>query len=1261
MFQRHEVAIFPATPLPKGFPTDEFRSVSRLFGSKTTWNIRNLFKQPLGSFFWFIDMPEAWGIEDILRQATKQEREYHWLGAIRSYKKALCLVAKHDFSRRSEIHEQLGYAFHRAAMQAESIGEFRTRCAKSLDNYEKAKELHGKRGASGKTPRTFRCDANIAYLTHWLTSEVSEKKRLLDECWRLTKEALDGFQEAGEACEYGKTYNQLSVGAIYSFFYDWNFQNRESTVRAAADYGEQAIRYLTSFGDPHELARAYVRTATYREMLGFYFLDLDEREHDYQKALDYWLKANELSEDTAYIELLNSFALIALESLGWEWGTDTTLTNFSKALKHGRKTKDRLIIGSALDWLAFHTLFKAEACETREEMVDLFEKALHNAEDAKQQYSPISFISPLWGALWTEAPYAMYHWYLAIYEPDPERKLGLLEKAAEAAAYQLKQSEDSGYPEVLMFANHTAGDIFLSWARMEKNSLERKRLLEKALMHQNEAVGIIRQFIPFYYWKRGKMQTFVADIKAELADLAKDRELKKSSLQEAVLDKENSLKLAIRYGEFWEGKGLIPALFANLGNWQYGYGDIQNRLYEFTESNEHLRKAMDAFEEASKTFEKLNLSSRMAECYWKIGQTCDTLGESLRAASSFSIASDNYLRAAERIPQLKDFYQEHAFYMQAWSEIEKARHHQRRWECSVAMEHFEKAAEILKPLKRWSYLASSCSAWALLERAEELSRKEQSEGALTVFEQATKLFEETKISLETSLSRVEYSTEKRIVTNMIKATDLRTDYCRARITIEEARIFDKKGEHVTSARKYANAQETLQKIAEKETKQTRRELQTLVFLCQAWEKMMMAETKASSTMYGEAARLFEQAKECTLDKQTSLLALAHGSFCKALEAGIEFESTRNARSYSMSKKHLEAAANYYLKAGLINTSEYVRATQHLFDAYMYLNEAQTETKPRKKTQYYQLAEKLLQASADSYSKAKHPEKSEEVKRLLESVRREKRLVVSLTAALRSPTVCSTASALSTATQSYEKAVGLERFEHTDIQVNLTTSEEAVVGEEFEVRLDLVNVAKNFGLLIRVDNLTPQGFRVASIPSQYELENGSIDMKGKKLDALNVETIKFLLEPTEAGVAYLCPEVVYTDNAGNFKTCRSNAVKVTVHIPLSFKFKTEAARMVFDYLVLAFMEDYMRRRLFIKEAGWRSLVQIAKNAGVSFRSVYGSGRRRGSAISELERRGFIEIRIFLGHRGRGGKITKARIFYAKETIKRYIDAKVAHNR
>ena len=54
------------------------------------------------------------------------------------------------------------------------------------------------------------------------------------------------------------------------------------------------------------------------------------------------------------------------------------------------------------------------------------------------------------------------------------------------------------------------------------------------------------------------------------------------------------------------------------------------------------------------------------------------------------------------------------------------------------------------------------------------------------------------------------------------------------------------------------------------------------------------------------------------------------------------------------------------------------------------------------------------------------------------------------------------------------------------------------------------------------------------------------------------------------------------------------------------------------------------------------------------SVYSAHGGMGSAVSELEKRGLIEVRVFPGERGRGGRILKMRPAYEKETIKRYVD-------
>lgn len=250
---------------------------------------------------------------------------------------------------------------------------------------------------------------------------------------------------------------------------------------------------------------------------------------------------------------------------------------------------------------------------------------------------------------------------------------------------------------------------------------------------------------------------------------------------------------------------------------------------------------------------------------------------------------------------------------------------------------------------------------------------------------------------------------------------------------------------------------------------------------------------------------------------------------------------------------------------------------------MYLTKAEKETYPRKKAQYYQITDQLLQASAGSYTNAKHPEKSKEVRKLSGSIEEKRQLAVSLTKIVDAPPAASATTSFSLTTPDFEEPVGLERFAHANIRAYVTSPKEITVGEELEVRLDLINVGKSFGLLVRIDDLIPQGFRATELFSGYRLEDGSVAMKGKRLDPTKVESVKILMEATEAGLVELCPTIVYTDEIGKFWTCKSKSVQVTVRPPLLFKFKTDTAERAFHYLVQAFNEDYMKRRLFIQEA------------------------------------------------------------------------------
>ncbi len=151
-----------------------------------------------------------------------------------------------------------------------------------------------------------------------------------------------------------------------------------------------------------------------------------------------------------------------------------------------------------------------------------------------------------------------------------------------------------------------------------------------------------------------------------------------------------------------------------------------------------------------------------------------------------------------------------------------------------------------------------------------------------------------------------------------------------------------------------------------------------------------------------------------------------------------------------------------------------------------MNSAEGEVDPEKKTKYYQIAEQLLQIAAGSFMKAKQPEKTVEVQRILVTVREEKALAASLNAVMLAPSIASSTMSFATPTPTSEVSVGLERFDHADVQANLICSvHEVRVGESFTLNVEFVNAGKQAALITKLENIIPEGFMVVEKPSFIE--------------------------------------------------------------------------------------------------------------------------------------------------------------------------------
>lgn len=1082
-------------------------------------------------------------LQHILAQAKEKEKNYDWFGAAECWEKALTdVLQQKDFLNASEIHERIGYCFYRAAFQAENQRGFRKQMRLAVEAYEKAAELFKRiKEPEGSSRKILHCRAMISYIEHWLSPDPDIKRELLDECWRLEKEALQAYNEAGDQLGLGKTCVELTNCLADRLNLELDRRAREKILNEARSLGEKAIQIFSEVGDQHELARTYCITSINHHSATVSLQLETKRRKCEQKTFDCAKEAIRISESIDDKLLLGrSTVLLGHAEMDLGAGSQAAFELFKKALQYGLEVRDHRIISEAFDGLALSTYWSMILDEDLEKMREKSRKCEEYASKAIDYSILVNYGLGI--------PHSYYVrtvnlTELAKREIKIETRHKLLEKAIRLGKQGLEHAQCAGSTHAIF---HISSELVhaLYYLSTMKTGVEKRQLLEKAMTLGEKAVFYTEQLRPDFLWPRVLAYEALALTLFELGKMEKSKGKRKKILEKSVSRVETCIALLQRHLTSFPSR---RELFALQGRFQTELGNILNQLYQTTTEKEVLRKLIETHQGAVQMSKKADLVSRVAEAYWQIAKAYNLLTEYSDSARNFGSASKSYELAAEKMPQLKGFYTDYALYMRAWCEIEKARHYHAGQEYDPAKEHYEKAASLHKSSKSWNYLASNYLAWAELEHGEDLSRAEQSQKAAQAFHKTAELFREAKRALRGELDRIQGADEKDLARRLIKASDIRREYCLGRIALEEAKILDRQGDHAASSRKYGSATTRFQKVVDAmERESDRQELRPIICLCLAWQTMTRAEAEASPNLYLEASQLFDEAKEHGFSEKAKLLALGHSRFCKALEAGARFEDTRDRMLYLAATQHLESAANYYVKAGFKIASEYALATQRLFDAYVYMDNAKKEIEPEKKARYYMIAEKVLQTSIGSYLKAKHPAKSKQVQRLLENVREERELAMSLSKVLKAPNIIASTESFTSPTSSEERAVGLERFEHANVQANLILhAEEIRLGEDFNLEMQVVNVGKETVLLSKVEEIIPPSFELVAKPSHCYLEDTCLNMRGKQLDPLKTEEIRLVLRSFEKGTFDMKPRIVFVDKDGHQMFCAPEPVAIEV--------------------------------------------------------------------------------------------------------------------
>jgi uncharacterized repeat protein (TIGR01451 family) len=127
-----------------------------------------------------------------------------------------------------------------------------------------------------------------------------------------------------------------------------------------------------------------------------------------------------------------------------------------------------------------------------------------------------------------------------------------------------------------------------------------------------------------------------------------------------------------------------------------------------------------------------------------------------------------------------------------------------------------------------------------------------------------------------------------------------------------------------------------------------------------------------------------------------------------------------------------------------------------------------------------------------------------------------------------------------------RAKGLQRLEHADIQVNLTPRmQEVKIGEDISLEIELVNAGKGPALLVRVEEIIPEGFKLIKKPRLYRVEDRNLNMKGERLASLKTEEIRLVLRATTKGNFVLKPRIIYLDETGKYKHREPQPVEIQV--------------------------------------------------------------------------------------------------------------------
>lgn len=532
-------------------------------------------------------------------------------------------------------------------------------------------------------------------------------------------------------------------------------------------------------------------------------------------------------------------------------------------------------------------------------------------------------------------------------------------------------------------------------ADLSEKSDERSEFLQKTIEYFNNMIEfsdrkVINNHIFYFYF------AFISRVGILLAKHSSEKSEKIDYYQKAI-----NLLINIKTMVF--GFMRIETLFL-IGDTYYNLGKLAN-------DEEILEKASQSYSETMLFCRDKGFFNLVATSHVNLAQIEDRLGNFLTAADHYKKAIDSFDRAILTLtyPSLGKKIEKPRDYTRGWHLIELAKACHVKENHSRAMKFYEEASTILQKIREYRYESSFYSAWARLEKAEDLSKKNQHLEAAEKYLIAVAEFKNAIETLNTYLRKRIPPEEKDRISNLIKTARVREQYCQARNYIEVSRVESKQGNHIAAAELYHKAGLIFSNLCQVfRIKREKDELTATYYLCRAWEYMERAEGEQKPSLYAKAAELFKKAGSIFPEPRMKKLSTGNSLYCFALDAGKLFDDSSDIdekrKYYQKIKICLRDSSKNYQQGGFEQDAQWASATSALFDGTWHLLQADIETDFSKKNQYLNLATKYLETALQVFEKAGYSQKKEEISNYLRLIDDEQAILLSALNVIEKPAI-----------------------------------------------------------------------------------------------------------------------------------------------------------------------------------------------------------------------------------------------------------------